>query len=279
MSEIEPFRSQPSDPPPVSAADPRRVFICPDHPQVVELQPGRCPHDKNELDERPLADHQRVGWWCPMHPLVMAGEPGHECVECNGMTLMARVVNFRPAGKVLAVPETALIDTGKRKLVYIESMPGTFDGVEVEVGLRCGEHYPVVRGLEAGQRVATVGAFLIDAETRLDSSLAATYFGAARGSISSGSNVGAGPAGASEPARTESDADAIRKTLAELSPADRVSALRQKVCPVTGLPLGSMGPPPRVMLNGKLVFICCEGCAATLEADAEKYLKKLKTLP
>ncbi|HEV3005673.1 MAG TPA: heavy metal-binding domain-containing protein, partial [Pirellulales bacterium] len=103
MSEIEPFRSQPSDPPPVSAADPRRVFICPDHPQVVELQPGRCPHDKNELDERPLADHQRVGWWCPMHPLVMAGEPGHECVECNGMTLMARVVNFRPAGKVLAV--------------------------------------------------------------------------------------------------------------------------------------------------------------------------------
>jgi YHS domain-containing protein len=268
VAEIEPFRSQPSDPPPVSSADPRRVFVCPDHPQVLNLQAGRCPHDKNHLEEIPLADHQRIGWWCPMHPKVTAGEADHECDECGGMKLLARVVNYRPRGEVLAVPETALIDTGDRKLVYVESMPGMFDGVEVEVGARCGEFFPVIRGIEAGQRVATNGAFLIDAETRLNPSLAAAYFGAARGSISGGrsrdTSVPAPP--------TDDDADEVRKALAELSPVDRAAALRQKTCPVTGLPLGSMGPPPRVVVNGKTVFICCEGCAATLEENPEKYL-------
>ncbi len=265
VAEIEPFRSQPSDPPPVSSADPRRVFICPDHPQVLELNAGRCPHDKNHLEEIPLADHQRIGWWCPMHPRVTAGEADH---ECGGMKLLARVVNYRPRGEVLAVPETALIDTGDRKLVYVESMSGMFDGVEVEVGARCGEFFPVIRGLEAGQRVATNGAFLIDAETRLNPSLAAAYFGAARGSI-----YGGRPADTNEPALpTDDDADEVRKALAKLSPVDRAAALRQKTCPVTGLPLGSMGPPPRVVVNGKTVFICCEGCAATLEEAPEKYL-------
>jgi membrane fusion protein, copper/silver efflux system len=150
-------------------------------------------------------------------------------------------------------------------------MPGMFDGIEVEVGPRCGEFYPVVRGLEAGQRVATIGAFLIDAETRLNPSLAAAYFGAARGSISVGAPAGAsGP----EPPAEEDNADEIRRALAELSPADRAVAVQQKVCPVTGLPLGSMGPPPRVVLKGKTVFICCEGCAAALEKDPKKYLDK-----
>ena len=56
-----------------------------------------------------------------------------------------------------------------------------FDGVEVVLGPRCGDFYPVVRGLEVGQRVAFAGAFLLDAETRLNPSLAAGYFGAGRG--------------------------------------------------------------------------------------------------
>ena len=50
------------------------------------------------------------------------------------------------AGEVLAVPESAVIDTGKRTVVYVERMPGMFDGVEVVLGPRCGGIYPVVRG-------------------------------------------------------------------------------------------------------------------------------------
>src|SRR5205823_12358649 len=84
-------------------------------------------------------------------------------------------------GQSLAVPQNAVIDTGSRKVVYREAGPSLYDGVEVELGPRCGEFYPVAKGLQAGDRVATDGSFLIDAETRLSGGLGATYFGAAGG--------------------------------------------------------------------------------------------------
>jgi Cu(I)/Ag(I) efflux system membrane fusion protein len=67
---------------------------------------------------------------------------------------------------VLAVPETAVVDTGRARIVYVESSPGVFDAREVVLGPRIGAFYPVVSGLDAGVRVATAGSFLLDAETR-----------------------------------------------------------------------------------------------------------------
>jgi YHS domain-containing protein len=189
--------------------------------------------------------NQRVGWWCPMHPGVVADRPGGHCRECGGMALVPRVVTYRPAGQVLSVPESAVVDTGTRAVVFVERMPGMFDGVEVVLGPRCGESYPVIKGLEPGQRVATAGAFLIDAETRLNPSVAAAYFGSGRGS------------------RTE---EAVER------PAPRETT--QTVCPVTGKPLGSMGAPVRVVVAGRTVLICCEGCEEKLRKDPEKYLSK-----
>jgi hypothetical protein len=152
---------------------------------------------------------------------------------------------------VLAVPESAVVDTGTRAVVYVERMPGMFDGVEVTLGPRCGDAYPVVSGLEPGQLVAAAGAFLIDAETRLNPSLAAGYFGASRGDRP-------------ETARREPADD-----------DDQALAARQKVCPVTGKRLGSMGMPVRVSVGGKAVLICCEGCEAALKKAPEKYLSRL----
>ena len=123
-----------------------------------------------------------------MHPEVTSDRAGAACDRCGGMILRPRVVSFRPAGKVLAIPESAVVDTGTRTVVFVESMPGMFDGVDVILGPRCGDFYPVVRGLESGQNVAISGAFLLDAETRLNPSLAAGYFGAA-GRESSAGNV------------------------------------------------------------------------------------------
>jgi hypothetical protein len=61
-----------------------------------------------------------------------------------------------------------------------------------------------------------------------------------------------------------------------LSAADLELVARQKVCPVTGLPLDSMGGPIPVDVVGRRVFICCEGCTASLKKDPEKFLKKMK---
>jgi outer membrane murein-binding lipoprotein Lpp/YHS domain-containing protein len=64
--------------------------------------------------------------------------------------------------------------------------------------------------------------------------------------------------------------------LSELSEADREAALAQKTCPVGEQPLGSMGKPPKVTVNGQEVFLCCEGCEEDLRSDPEKYLAKLQ---
>jgi membrane fusion protein, copper/silver efflux system len=82
---------------------------------------------------------------------------------------------------VLAVPERAVIDTGVKQVVYVEREPGLFEGVEVQLGPRAGEMYPVIKGLQAGDRVAAAGAFLIDAETRLNPAAASAYYGASGG--------------------------------------------------------------------------------------------------
>ncbi len=72
-----------------------------------------------------------------------------------------------PTGSVVSVPESAVVDDGARQLVYVETDPGVFEGRVVVLGHRIGDRFPVVSGLEAGDRVAAAGAFLIDAESRL----------------------------------------------------------------------------------------------------------------
>jgi hypothetical protein len=203
-----------------------------------------------------------------MHPKVTADRPGAECRECNGMKLVPRIVTYNPPGEVLAVPESAVVDTGAKKVVYVERMPGMFDGVEVVLGPRCGSSYPVVRGLEAGDLVATTGAFLIDAETHLNPGVAAGYFGAARNDSERKAPTPASPA--------RPDQGAIAQALSRLSAADQAQAAKQKVCPVTGEVLGSMGTPPVVVVEGKRVFLCCKGCEAALRKEPGKYLSKLE---
>ena len=73
------------------------------------------------------------------------------------------------------------------------------------------------------------------------------------------------------PAASEAQAG----TNAAISDADRKLIEKQKVCPVSGEPLGSMGEAVKVVVKGRTVFLCCEGCKEALMADPDKYLKKL----
>jgi hypothetical protein len=256
VDRLEPFRSLPSVPPPLVKNEPRRLYSCMEHPDVVRDAPGRCPRDGAELMARALRENQRVRWWCPMHPDVNADKPGATCAACSGMPLVPRVASYRPPGSVLSIPCSAVIDDGARSVVYVETGPGMFDGRVVTLGPRCGDSFPVITGLEPGDRVAATGAFLIDAETRLNPSLAASYFGA-------------GPTRGPAKAATADD------PLAALAPADRAAAQRQKVCPVTGKPLGSMGTPPKLTVRGRTFYLCCDGCNGAVEADPERVLAKL----
>jgi hypothetical protein len=55
----------------------------------------------------------------------------------------------------------------------------------------------------------------------------------------------------------------------------------QKTCPVTGAPLGSMGPPVPVTYNGKTIWLCCQGCVEKFNTNASVYadLAALETSP
>jgi len=137
---------------------------------VAEIEPFRSmPRARADAASRTI-------FTCPMHPEVVSDAPG-KCPKC-GMDLEKKEVPAAAADAVLAVPETAVVDTGKRKIVYVESSPGVFDAHEVVLGPRADAWFPVVKGLDAGMRVATAGSFLIDAETRLNPAAAGAYFGA-----------------------------------------------------------------------------------------------------
>ncbi len=79
--------------------------------------------------------------------------------------------------EVLSVPESAVIDTGSRKIVYVEAEPGVYEGRVVVLGPRSGDRFPVLEGLAPGEKVAAKGAFLIDAESRLNPATAPTDSG------------------------------------------------------------------------------------------------------
>jgi hypothetical protein len=64
--------------------------------------------------------------------------------------------------------------------------------------------------------------------------------------------------------------------LKDLSPEDLAAVQKQKVCPVSGEKLGSMGKPVKVTVKGQTIFLCCSGCEDDLKKDPDKYLAKLK---
>jgi hypothetical protein len=71
----------------------------------------------------------------------------------------------------------------------------------------------------------------------------------------------------------------IRAALEQLDPADRKVAEEQKYCAVqTSSRLGSMGPPVKLTLKDKPVFLCCGGCIKAANKDTDKTLATVKKL-
>ena len=70
-------------------------------------------------------------------------------------------------GKKLAVPESAVLDTGVRQLVYVQTAPGQYEPREVRVGREASGYYEVVSGLREGEKVVTSENFLIDSESKI----------------------------------------------------------------------------------------------------------------
>jgi len=70
-------------------------------------------------------------------------------------------------GKKLAIKEEAVLDTGKRQIVFVDKGDGYFEPREVRLGIKVENYYEVLSGLTEGEQVITSANFLIDSESKL----------------------------------------------------------------------------------------------------------------
>jgi hypothetical protein len=188
--------------------------------------------------------------------------PGPLEATASAPSASVSVGDSHQPSKVLAVPADAVLTTGQRQLVYVEKVPGKYQLVEPRLGPRAGDYYPVLSGLSEHDRVVTRGNFLLDSQYQITGRASLLYPGGSSGEF-------AGP----DPT-TGFTAEELA-SLDKLPPGDRELAKQQKICPITGLNLGSMGVPYKLVVEGRTLFLCCEGCAAQVKADPSAALKKL----
>ena len=107
-------------------------------------------------------------------------------------------VEFSVGAKVpvLTVPDSAVIDSGARRIVLVQVAEGRFEPREVELGGRGENFVEVVKGVREGEQVVVAANFLIDAESNLKAAVGGMGGHAGHGSPATGAEAAA-PAAAS----------------------------------------------------------------------------------
>jgi len=72
-----------------------------------------------------------------------------------------------PLPESLSVPSDAVIDSGKRKTVYVVMAEGVFEPRAVVTGWRSNDRVEIAEGLQPGEKIVVSGNFLIDSESRM----------------------------------------------------------------------------------------------------------------
>jgi Cu(I)/Ag(I) efflux system membrane fusion protein len=121
-----------------------------------------------------VAVHGRISFVYPFHDpkthtvkaRVELANPGQKLKPDMFVNAIIRV----PLVTGIVVPVTAVIDTGKRQVVWVEAAPGIFEPRDVQVGERVEDRFQILSGLKPGEKVAVSGGYLIDSESQLQGS-------------------------------------------------------------------------------------------------------------
>ena len=89
----------------------------------------------------------------------------------SDMAATAEIAN--PLPPAIAVPDSAIIDSGKRQVVLVALGEGRYEPRPVKLGARLPGYVQVLEGLKPGEKVVTSATFLIDAESNLRAALSA----------------------------------------------------------------------------------------------------------
>jgi hypothetical protein len=167
------------------------IWTCPMHPQIQQNEPGECPICGMDLVEqeitpekasvrvalRPDAPPLQFTYICLDHSEKIYTAPG-TCPK-DGKPLQI-------TDNALAVPKTAVLDTGTRTVVFVDKGEAGYAEVEVKLGPEAWaenngarrRYFPVISGLFADNVVVTNGNYLLDSQTQLTGSAAGAYGGA-----------------------------------------------------------------------------------------------------
>ena len=169
-------------------------FSCPMHPQVLRDEPGQCPICEMRLEQIPGLEprDRRVTsrpsatashYACPMEceGTKTYAEPG-SCPVCR-MRLELDSASPTSGPGLLAVPASAVLDSGTRRIVYVEQSRGLFEPREVTLGRARASSSRCSMGLAEGERVVTRGGFLIDSQFQITGHPSLFYPGGLMGEL------------------------------------------------------------------------------------------------
>ncbi len=219
--------------------DNRAMRIKPDMWVAAEIDAGL---DRDGRGAVPAPDGQFA---CPMHPWETADIPG-VCPVCEMRLLpVEELPQYTPPtdpSAILAVPRDAVMQTGERALVYVETAPATYRGVEVTLGPLArdetgGEFFAVLSGLQGGENVVTRGNFAIDSQMQLAGKPSLFM---ARGMQS--------------------------------STRAKPFAKKQATCPIMG---GEIDPEVYTDYRGVRIYFCCPPCIDEFLAAPKQHIVKL----
>ena len=81
-------------------------------------------------------------------------------------------IQYRRVDDVLVIPTEAILDSGRRKIVFVSVADGRFEPRELVTGLVGDRHRTeVVSGLAEGEEVVVSGQFLLDSESQLQEAI------------------------------------------------------------------------------------------------------------
>ena len=191
------------------------VWSCPMHPEVQAHQPEECDICGMDLVKQsdltkstaargdvhihdspvPSGPPVQPKYQLPIFKYACPDHPDQYATLLDKCPIDGKLLAM--TGEALAVPKSAVIDTGLRKIVFIDLGESGYEQLEVELGpeawaeVKHNGHttkrrfYPVVKGPNPGDMVVTNGNFLLDSQTQLTGSAAGAYGGALGGEESS----------------------------------------------------------------------------------------------
>lgn len=179
-------------------------YVCPMHPEVVRDKAGKCDICAMPLEQVP-----------DLKPLIAMKPKGehdghdhskHDHAKHDSAKLDAKVA-VKDKGKVSALPASAVLDTGRRKITYRQTKEGAFELVELQLGPRAmgkddqgvaTTYFVVLGGLSAGDKIVVRGGFLLDSQRQIEG-MPSLLYPEGQGAVQLHSGHGGMPAKKQEP--------------------------------------------------------------------------------